>query len=171
MATSIGRRPALRRPHERAGTLGGVEIRMRLIRRLRNALTCGRVVALFVLVESLIRWVSLPRTTRLLGVRFDLRPTERSRSTTTTVALSIRAGRQLAYTGRVAGHWPFGSGPCLRRSLVAAHLLRSSGATLRLGIPTRPQDAIAHAWVEIDGQPLEDISAYRPFTDAIAGGR
>lgn len=144
---------------------------MRLIRRLRNAPTYGRVVALFVVVESLLRWVSLSRATRLLGVRVDLRPTDRVPSTASTLALSFREGRQLAYTWRVADHWPFGSGPCLRRSLVGAHLLRSSGATLRLGIPTRPQDGIAHAWVEIDGLPLEDVSDYRPFTHALAGGR
>lgn len=144
---------------------------MRVIGRLRNALTCVRVFALFVLAELLIRWVSLPRLTSFLRVHLDLRPVGPSPTGASPIPMSFRAGRQLVYTWRVAARWPFGAGPCLRRSLVAAHLLRSSGATLRLGFPHGRPDFVAHAWVEIDRRPLEDVSAYVPFTNALAGTR
>src|SRR5689334_22560234 len=144
---------------------------MRVIRRLRNAATYLRVVALFVLVESLIRWVSLPRMTALMRVRLDLRSADPSAEMASRIALSYRAERRLTYTWRVAARWPFGAGPCLRRSLVAAHLLRSSGATLRLGFPRGPRESVAHAWIEIERRPLENVSAFEPFTHTLAGSR
>jgi hypothetical protein len=47
---------------------------------------------------------------------------------------------------------------CLARSLLLWRLLRERGATIRLGV-ARPAPAIvaAHAWVELDGAPLNDL--------------
>ena len=134
------------------------------IARLRTFATCLHVLVLLVLVEALVRWVPLPRLADLLHVRLDLRPVQAGLEPPAELArLSPRAKRQLRCTWRVAARWPFSAGPCLRRSLVAAHLLRSSNASVRIGFPLRPDVPIAHAWVEIGGNPLEDVSAYRPF--------
>ena len=131
--------------------------------RLRALATCVRVVVLLAIVESMIRWVPLPRLARLLDVRLDMRPAIEPLPPNEPLVLSPRSKRQLRWTWRVAARWPFSDGPCLRRSLVAAHLLRGEGAAVRLGVPRLPGALIAHAWVEIDGRPLEDVSRYQRF--------
>ena len=40
--------------------------------------------------------------------------------------------------------------PCLRRSLVAGHLLRRHDPSLRLGVGGAGDALFAHAWIEID---------------------
>jgi hypothetical protein len=134
------------------------------VARLRTAATSLRVIALLTVVEVSIRWVPLPRLARVLGVEVNLRPSVSSGLPPDVSGLSAHQRRQLRCTWRIADAWPFGSGPCLRRSLVAARLLRGSGAAVRLGLP-RPDVGAAHAWVEIDGRPIEDVSAYRPFVN------
>lgn len=140
----------------------------RTIHLVRIALTCLRVFAVFAFVELLIRWVPLPRLAQLLGVHLDVRAVG-SAPRTSPVVLSPAAQRQLKCAWWVAARWPFGAGPCLRRSLATAHLLRSSGAMLRIGFPNRPAMSVAHAWVEIDRRPLEDVSLYVPFTNSLVG--
>ena len=46
---------------------------------------------------------------------------------------------------------------CLPRSLVLWGLLRARGAVIRLGVAPVPAKGIAaHAWVELDGRPIND---------------
>ena len=46
---------------------------------------------------------------------------------------------------------------CLPRSLVLWRLLRTRGAVIRLGVaPASPRSISAHAWVELDGRPIND---------------
>ena len=46
---------------------------------------------------------------------------------------------------------------CLPRSLVLWGLLRARGAVIRLGVAQSPPKGIAaHAWVELDGCPIND---------------
>ena len=138
--------------------------------RLRTLATCLHVLALLAVVEASIRWVPLPRLAAVLGVRLDLEPAgERERSD--QPSLSAHARRQLRTTWRLDALWPFRSGPCLRRSLVAARLLRRSGAAVRIGFPRVPGARIAHAWVEIDGCPIEDVSSYQAFERPATGAR
>ena len=48
---------------------------------------------------------------------------------------------------------------CLPRSLVLWGLLRARGAVIRLGVAqSAARGFAAHAWVELDGQPLNDAS-------------
>ena len=139
--------------------------------RARAVLTCFHVLGLLVVVELLIRWVPLPRLGELLRVRLDFRPVMDVDVVAdgARVPLPPRARRRLRCTWRMAGIWPFSAGPCLRRSLVAARLLRHDGAAVRIGFPVRPGDRIAHAWVELDGRPIEDVSSYRAFEARPAG--
>ena len=67
---------------------------------------------------------------------------------------------------RVADAWPFSRGPCLRRTLVLGHLLREHDPALRLGVAGAGDDLNAHAWLEIDGQPLEDVTSFALFQHA-----
>ena len=63
-------------------------------------------------------------------------------------------------TRRVADVWPFSRGPCLRRALVAGHLLRDLDPALRLGVGGSGDKVYAHAWLEIEDRPLKDIAGF-----------
>ena len=64
--------------------------------------------------------------------------------------------------------WP---ATCLTRSLVLARMLRRRGAAARLRIGARLENGAldAHAWVELDGLPVNDApdvgARYAPFGD------
>jgi len=124
--------------------------------------------AMFVLgvVELLIRWVPLPRLSRLLGVRVDLGPTTRTVAPLDIAELPAQARMHLRSAHRVAGAWPFSKGPCLRRSLVAGHLLREHHPAIRLGVIGSGDELSAHAWLEVDGRPLESVDSYQAFQQA-----
>ena len=77
--------------------------------------------------------------------------------------LPALARRQLRGARRVTDVWPLSKGPCLRRSLVAGHLLRRYRPAVRIGVTGSGDDLVAHAWIEIDDRPLERVDAYRPF--------
>jgi hypothetical protein len=121
------------------------------------------VVSVLVVVEALIRWVPLPRLSRLLGLRLDLSPGRPDMQQMSVSELPARARRQLRCTRRVTSVWPSANGPCLRRSLVVGHLLREHDPAVRLGVAGSGDRLVAHAWIEIQDRPLEDISEYRAF--------
>ncbi len=50
---------------------------------------------------------------------------------------------------------------CLQRSAVAAHLLRRQGIAAELVIGYRPIPFESHAWVEVDGQIVNDRPQYQ----------
>ena len=129
----------------------------------REMLTMLHAIAVITVVEVLIRWVSLPKLSRLLGVPVNLEPGRPDVERLSVGELSQRTRRQLRCARRVADRWPFSRGPCLRRSLVAGHLIRRLGPTLRLGMVGSDTSLLAHAWVEIDGRPLERVDGYRVF--------
>ena len=70
----------------------------------------------------------------------------------------LARSQRVAYCVRVAAR----RGPyrvtCLRESLLTWWLLRRRGipATLRIGVGKEAADLKAHAWVEVDGQPIID---------------
>jgi hypothetical protein len=129
---------------------------------VRALLTGLHAVAVLAVVEALVRWVTLPRLARMLDVRIDLSPS----SPTTPLQLCElppRSARQVRCTQRVADVWPLSKGPCLRRSLVIGHLLRRHHPAIRLGVAGAGDELVAHAWVEIDGHPLEDVTGFHAF--------
>lgn len=69
----------------------------------------------------------------------------------------------LRATVRVIRHWPFGSGPCLRESLVLGHLLRDRTPELRFGVARSHGRILAHAWVEAGGRPINDPRGVVPL--------
>jgi len=129
-----------------------------------DLVTTGHVLATFVAVEVSIRFVRLPRLARTLGCRLELDAGESTFDTRPELPGS--AIRQLRCVRRVARRWPFGSGPCLRTALVAGHLLRRLDPAIRLGSSGTGVDLSAHAWLEIDGRPLQPVDRYRTFGPA-----
>jgi hypothetical protein len=129
----------------------------------RELLTTIHVVIVLAVVELLIRWVPLPRLSRLLGLRVDLTPGSPGAQQMHLAELPPHAQRQLRCTQRVTDHWPSARGPCLRRSLVAGHLLRVHDPAVRLGTVGAGDTLVAHAWIEIENRPLETIDDFRPF--------
>lgn len=135
----------------------------------RDLLILAHVVMVLGVVELLVRWVSLPRLSRVLGVTIDLRPGRVGLEQLRPEELPERARRQLGWTWRVTDFWPFSQGPCLRRALVGGHLIRDLHPAVRLGVAGFGETFLAHAWLEVDGRPLEDIGEFKVFTRNDAG--
>lgn len=129
----------------------------------RELLTTIRALVVLTALEASIRWIPLPRLGRLLGVRFDLTPPTTGVAPMPLDSLPPPAQRALRATKRVTRWSPFCSGPCLRRSLVSAHLLRRLDPAVRLGVAGGDGGIRAHAWIEIDHRPLEDVGEYSSF--------
>jgi hypothetical protein len=126
-------------------------------------LTTLHAMTVLVVVEGLIRWTPLPRLSRLLGVRVNLEPAPDDVELFPVEQLPAVARRQLRGARRVTDVWPLSKGPCLRRSLVAGHLLRRYRPAVRIGVTGSGDELVAHAWIEIDDRPFERVDAYRPF--------
>jgi hypothetical protein len=56
---------------------------------------------------------------------------------------------------------------CLQRSAVTTCLLRRCGVAARLVLGVRPVPLMAHAWVEVDGRPVNDWPKVGAFYDSI----
>jgi len=101
-------------------------------------------VALLPVIAIAVRWRGLARAQAFIsGVpapqRTDLAPVDATRMVN-------------------AAAWAMGVS-CLPRSLVLWRLVHARGATIRLGVARSAQDGLAaHAWVELDGRPLNDRS-------------
>jgi hypothetical protein len=50
---------------------------------------------------------------------------------------------------------------CLQRSVVAARVLRKHGVAAEVVIGCRPIPYAGHAWVEVDGRPVNDTRGYQ----------
>jgi hypothetical protein len=155
----------------RAFDIGLLRSRLRRVAQLppREILTTLHAVTVLAVVEMLIRWVSLPRLSWLLGIRVNFAPVRSDVEQFRIDQLTSRDQRQLRCTRRVADAWPLSKGPCLRRSLVAGHLLRHHHPAIRLGVAGRGDEVLAHAWLEIDDRPLERIAGLNVFQRAPTG--
>lgn len=77
----------------------------------------------------------------------------------------------------VAGRYCPGGGNCLVRSVALYGVLRDAGvaAHVRIGVATTAPELEAHAWVEVDGTPVNDAAdvatRYAPFGDLHATPR
>ncbi len=82
---------------------------------------------------------------------------------------AIDAAHRTAVVVAVASKYSVGTPNCLSRSLTAAALLARMGITseIQLGVKRTPAGPIFHAWVEVDGQVINDdpevASEYAPF--------
>lgn len=111
--------------------------------------------------ELALRLLAPDTAFRIVGARIAL--TEDPPPVHGIRPLDRREQRRLRAISRVARHWPFGRGPCLREALVTAMALPLRDVAVRFGIARDDSGLDAHAWVEIDGWELGDGEGYRPF--------
>jgi hypothetical protein len=155
-----------------------IPVAMRRFARLPTSdkRTTLRALMILLLVEATIRWTRLPRLARLLGL--DLAPgsspgsldpqqpvTSKKPSLDADLPTSVAAARRCVY--RLMRLWPFGAGPCLRESLVLGRLIRDQGPVLKLGVARHGFRVRAHAWIEIDGQPVNDPQGFTAFGEVL----
>ena len=55
---------------------------------------------------------------------------------------------------------------CLRRSLALGHVLRAHDPVMRIGVARRDGEFSAHAWIELNGVPIEDPGDHVAFDQA-----
>lgn len=135
----------------------------------RELLTVATIVVLLAFVELVIRWMPLPRLAALLGVRLDLTPPGGPATPLAASELAPAERRRLELATRIADRWPLAQGPCLRRALVTGCLLRAHDPAVRIGVVGTGADLLAHAWLELDGRPLEEVADFRAFHTAAGG--
>ena len=120
-------------------------------------------------------WCLLPLV--WLGLRVWGLPRLHGRLTGHVKALPTPTGTQIGEAralgdavNAAARHTPFPA-TCLTRSLILTWLLgrRGTAAALRIGVQLNNGQMAAHAWVECEGQPVNDrpdvADAYAPFED------
>ena len=117
-----------------------------------------RVVAVSVVllppIQLMLKSRGLKRTAALLADRSDrpLGPNDRDKATAMAEAVSLVAGRKVV------------GALCLGRSLLLWFLLRRRGMDAALVVGSKGQvdeTWMAHAWVELDGQPVNDAADVR----------
>ena len=145
-------------------------------RRLRKFLALSpedrvlflKLWSLLPLVAVSLRLLGYPRTLRLLS-RWSLAAPPQVDLPTDAMSYALRLGR----LARIAGRYVPTNGSCLRQSLIVWWLLRRKGVPAELRIGVRTQEGFAaHAWVEVDGQPVNDATdvakRYAPFADSLS---
>lgn len=102
-------------------------------------------------IHLLLATAGFARTKSLLE-RLSRSPTRRR-----TTPVELEAARNLAGLASIAGRHGLIPATCLRQSLLIHFLLRRDGLLPVLKIGVRRQEGVfdAHAWVELDGTPLD----------------
>lgn len=118
-----------------------------------------------VVVEAGIRWRSPATVGHRLGCPIATTAVEPGARPFSDDELPEDTVRRLRSARRIAKLWPFSSGPCLRQALVGGHLIRRHQPVVRIGINPSGQHLAGHAWLEIDGRPLENIDRYLVFQE------
>jgi hypothetical protein len=131
----------------------------------REQITTLHALATLVVVESLIRWMRLPRLAALVGVTLETGPlgAPSPHAPSTVDPQSTAVVRAVRSVRRVTRRWPFGGGSCLRESLVLGHLLRDRAPLLKIGVASRRDGVLAHAWLEVGGQTFGDTEGFTAF--------
>jgi hypothetical protein len=136
------------------------------LRRLTitDVITVASVIALGIAVEIGLRTMRLHTLTRLLHVRLDQTS---SRPNARADGLTAAAYRRMCITYRVMQHSPFDE-KCLRRSLVAACLIRKCEPALVIGVALAGDGVKAHAWLRVNGADLDPAATQFHVLHAIA---
>ncbi len=116
------------------------------------------------IVEFGLRYLTLPRLSKALGLRltFDTSEVENLEATATPRSQLSATQRQKAWAvDRLYACWPFPD-TCLRRALVIGFRVRREQPLLRIGAPTEGE-FIAHAWVETPSARFLALPQYASF--------
>jgi hypothetical protein len=110
-------------------------------------------VVLMPVIELSLRRTTLPVTCRRVKVRLDLEGAAVPQGQPPVLPRWARSRVKTAL--RVTARWPAGD-TCLRRCLLIGHRLRRLEPVLRIGVRRDGSRGFgAHAWLEIDGRPLD----------------
>jgi hypothetical protein len=147
-----------------AGSSRAVTRTWRNLRRLsgHERLVVARILGLLGVAEIGLRLQPLPTVARWFQVPLSTVPTPVPTERAWERLTAAERG-EVEMARRVAARWPFGQGPCLRLSLVEGHVLRSRHPVLRLGVANSGPAIVAHAWIEVDGRPLDEPGEFLPF--------
>ncbi len=126
-----------------------------------------KLCLLLILVSSLLRLLDYPRTHRLLTRFIPSKPIPLPGPNKNAFYYAKKVGS----LSRIAGSYLPVNSSCLRQSLLVWWLLRRRGllAKLCIGV-SKHQGFSAHAWVELDGYPINDnadISKYFAAFDRV----
>jgi hypothetical protein len=116
-----------------------------------------RVVRSALLVEAGLHTRSLDSLVSVLGIELADRELKRDRAPGAS-AVSTQVRWAFDATDRLLGMLP-GRSHCLRRALIAGHLLREHKPALHIGSARRDGRWTFHAWLELDGQVAADPDA------------
>lgn len=105
-------------------------------------------------VEMSIRRKPLGELCRTSGIELQEQAGPRGPSPT-QLRLSPQDVLTLLTVRRIYKRWPFGRGSCLRECLVDGRLLRYRNPTLCIGVRRVPSGFDMHAWLDLDGAPLD----------------
>lgn len=133
------------------------------IARSRTVRWLPAAVLVAAAVEVGLRVTTLPRLSRVLGVRLQLAPDAQSRKP--SASAWHRDPRYRAAT-LVLHYWPWSRArKCLRHALVTGCLLRRRHPWLHLGVAHTNKTTVAHAWLTIDGVVVQDptVGEYTPL--------
>jgi hypothetical protein len=119
------------------------------------------LVALVALVvETGLRLSTLPRLTRLLGIRLaqDCEFEQQQDSALPPGIPAIWIRRRAFAVNQVFRHWPFDN-TCLRRALVLGQRIHRLDPTLVIGVRHDDSGALtAHAWLVVAGVSLDPLA-------------
>lgn len=141
---------------EASGT-GAQDVLTGCLRKFRELSPRDRVLLLKLwlllpIVAVLLRLLDYLRTLRILSRWSQAAPVQ-ARLPADAMSYALRLGR----LATIAGRYVPTNGSCLRQSLLVWWLLRRKGMPAELRIGVRTQEGFtAHAWVEVDGQPVND---------------
>jgi len=121
-----------------------------------------QVVLVALVVETGLRFSTLPRLTRLLGIRLahdgESEQQEDSGFPSDLPAPWIR--RRAVAVNRVFRHGPL-EGTCIRRALVLGQRIRRLNPTLMIGVRRDDSGALAaHAWLVVTGIALDPLATH-----------
>lgn len=132
-----------------------------VLRRARTLVHPQVVLAVLValVVEAGLRLCTLPRLTRLLGIRLAQGSEQQQQDMALPPSLPVTWIRRRAVTvNGVLRHWPFGD-TCLRRALVLGQRIRRLQPTLVIGVRHDDSGALAaHAWLVVAGVALDPLA-------------
>ncbi|HKT07976.1 MAG TPA: lasso peptide biosynthesis B2 protein [Gemmatimonadaceae bacterium] len=135
--------------------MGAPSVRVARVGTPRRQPGLWRSMMTLSLVRLSLVLFGLGRTVRLIS-RLD----RRRLAGTPCDAASARSIE--ASVAKAAALFP-GRALCLEQSLTLYALLRRSSVSARLRLGVQPYPFAAHAWVEADGEPLNDIAEHVAF--------
>lgn len=117
----------------------------------RERILLARVSVMLPLVDASLRVAGFQRT-------FDWITRITPRSSLDRAPNAARLTHSAIPVGLAGNHFPRYRPTCLPQSLVLWHLLRSNGtpAELNIGVRKAENEFSAHAWIEVDGQVIND---------------